>query len=66
MTIVSLIHRAEAAARASAQKAIDDAETRARIAREGHEKSAKKLDDELMTAKVRFEHDEPLLFLYRY
>lgn len=42
------------AARESAQKAIDDAETRAKITREEHEKSAKELDEQLATAKVRF------------
>lgn len=44
--------RAEEMARASAQKAIDDAETRARLAREAHEKSAKELDEQLTKAKV--------------
>lgn len=45
--------RAEATARASAQAAVDEAENRARLAREEHEQSSKKLEEQMVSAKVR-------------
>lgn len=44
--------RAEQAVRMSAQNAIDEAEKRARLAREEHEKSTKELDEQLAEARV--------------
>lgn len=48
-------------ARAASQTAIEDAEARARIAREKHEKSTKELEQELAKAKVLFRADASTL-----
>lgn len=44
--------RAEQAARASAQAAIDEVEKRAKLTREEHQRSASELDEQLNLAKV--------------
>lgn len=50
--IISYPCRAEAAARTSAQDAVDEAEKRARLAREEHERSTNELDKQMAAAKV--------------
>lgn len=50
--LLAIFCRAELAVRMSAQTAIEDAEKRAKKARDEHERSTKELDEQLAAAKV--------------